>query len=348
MTSESYLRLVELELRDLPWRMRQELISELRGHLSELPADTDLEARLGTPAKYAADLRAAAGLERRRGAIAWVRARRPRNVILTLVALTAVALTIGGVGFVQTYQPLAFGAAAPRDARPSVGFDRGRRFRIGVDVQNNGRFTVRVLGVPQSSGPFSGLPVAARVMMSRDTGGISKREPSCPRPSACGGVLVLPRGPYEPFHPFDLEPGEVRSLLLDGVYGHCLAEASNLAGIHLRDFPVRFSFLWKTATARIALPKEREIIPPNIGCRAATARVAAFHLLIAGQRHVFEAGTIKIGARIVCARSGVRAGALVPKRGRAVVGFADGRSGSATIRLATRPDGSVVARCGQR
>jgi hypothetical protein len=49
VTAEEYVRRVDFRLRDLPWRMRRDLIDELRGHLDELPADTDLAARLGPP-----------------------------------------------------------------------------------------------------------------------------------------------------------------------------------------------------------------------------------------------------------------------------------------------------------
>ena len=185
-------------------------------------------------------------------------------------------------------------------------------------------------------------------MMSRDTGGIMKPLPSCnPRratPEACGG-FVLPRGSYEPYHPFDLKPGQARNLLVEGFYRNCHVFPSSLSTINLSDFPVRFSFLWKTATARIPLPKERMIIPPNRGCKAALAQHKS-RRLIAPQRVVYGAGTIKIGAEVVCLRRGASAGALVPKRGQSVVGIADGRFGGATIRLTTRADGSIVARCG--
>jgi hypothetical protein len=329
--------------------MRRDLVAELRDHLSELPPDTDLEARLGRPEAYAADLRAAAGLERRRGAVAFVRARRPRNVALGLAAVAVAGLAIAAVGFIQTYQPLAFRGTAPRDSRPS-GLHVGRPFRLGIDVQNEGRFPVRVLGVPYSSGPFAGLPVSARVMMSSGPGG--KTSAACGSthvtPAICGGGFVTPSGPYVAFRPFDLKPGQARDLLLDGVYGKCGAAASNLGTLVLRDFPVRFGFLWRKVTVHIRLPKERVIIPPNIGCRAASERMPSFHRLIAGQEHVFDAGSIKAGARILCLRRGVRAGALVPRRGQSAVGIAEGRSGSATIRLTTRADGSVVARCGPR
>lgn len=136
-------------------------------------------------------------------------------------------------------------------------------------------------------------------MMSRDTGGIMKPLPSCnPRhatPATCGGFFVQPRGSYEPFHPFDLKPGRARNLLVKGFYGNCAAFPSSLSTINLSDFPVRFSFLWKTATARIPLPKEREIIPPNRDCKAAIARHKSRRLK-APQRVVYRNGTIKIGA----------------------------------------------------
>ena len=88
VTADDYLRSVSFELRDLPWGQRQDLLTEIRAHLDELPAGTDLRARLGTPKEYAADLRAAAGLERRRGVSAFLGPARPRNLILAALALT--------------------------------------------------------------------------------------------------------------------------------------------------------------------------------------------------------------------------------------------------------------------
>lgn len=348
MTADDYLRRVEHELRDLPWGTRRELVSELRAHLSEFPPDADLEARLGSPREYAADLCATAGLERREGAVAWVRARRPRNVTLALVALTVLVLAVAAGAWVQTYQPLAFRETASAGGRVLAPSGRGRPFRLGVDVENNGRFTVRVLGVPDSSGPLAGLPLSARVMMSRNTGG---PEECPPLPGLTHGHCVLfrqPGGGYEPFQPFDLKPGQVRSVMLAGSYGNCGGGTSQLTGIDLRNFPVRYSFLWKTATAQIPLPTEREIIPPNRGCRSALSRTHPFHHLTGGQSHVFDPGAIKIGDRIVCASHGARAGVLVPKRGQSVVGTAatgGAIRAAATIHLTTRADGSVVARC---
>jgi HAAS domain-containing protein len=352
MTADEYLRRVERELRGLPWSQRRELVSELRGHLSELPPDTDLEARLGSPQEYAADLCATAGLERRRGPASWVRARRPRNVILAVVLLTVLVLAIAAAGWVQTYQPLAFREKASAGGHVFLASGKGRPFRLGVDVENDGRFTVRVLGVPDSSGPFAGLPVSARVMMSRKTGGREKCRPF-PLKSVSTArcvMFVRPGGGYEPFQPFDLKPGQVRSVMLAGIYGNCSGRPSQLTDISLSDFPVRYSFLWKTATAEIPLPREREILPPNNGCRSALSRTAPFHRLTGGESHVFRPGAIEIGDRIFCASHGARAGALVPHRGQSVVGTAVVGGGyvpssGATIHLTTHADGSVVARC---
>ena len=92
MSPDEYLRNVSYSLNDLPWGMRRDLVAELRAHLDELPPGTDLETRLGRPEEYAADLRSAAGLERRRGPIAFLRARRLRNLILVVLSLTLIGL----------------------------------------------------------------------------------------------------------------------------------------------------------------------------------------------------------------------------------------------------------------
>jgi hypothetical protein len=273
-----------------------------------------------------------------------VQARRPRNVILAAIALGVIALAIGSVVFAQTYQPLAYGGPSTGQGPAAVSFHPGFRFSVGMDVENNGRFPVRVLGVPYSSGPFAGLPIAARVMMSRDIG----RRPG--RLTFKHGQPVFadyrPGGPYVPFQPFDLQPGRERAILVTGVYGNCLDER-NLVPISVPDLPVRYSFLWKTATAHIPLPKEQEIIPPSHNCLSGLA--AATHMR-GGQSHVFKAGTIQIGTKLSCLSHGVRAGAHVPKRGQSVVGTAvvgdvDLPSNGARLSITTHADGSVVATC---
>jgi uncharacterized membrane protein len=95
VTHDDYLRRVARGLSDLPWSTRRGLLADLRDHLAELPPETNLPARLGTPEQYTADLRAAAGLERRRGLRAYLRARRPRNVIVVTLAVVVLSLTVG-------------------------------------------------------------------------------------------------------------------------------------------------------------------------------------------------------------------------------------------------------------
>lgn len=235
MTAEEYLRRVDFWLRDLPWSTRRELVSELRGHLSELPADE--VGSLGEPEDYAADLRSAAGLERHRGAIAFLRARRPRNLILAAAALTVTVLAIGFAAWVDSYQPIAFAGAIqfPVDAKPSRGqagetvvFRKGRPFQYGIAIQNTGRFTVRVLGVPKSVTDF----YAGHLLMSEDqTGRLSEK-------------------PLESFHPFEMKPGSYRWLLLEGVYA-CTTGMGHGTRVSWEGISVRFSFLWRTATASI-------------------------------------------------------------------------------------------------
>jgi hypothetical protein len=68
--ARDYLAAVEQELADLPAEDRSALLEDLALHLEALGAEDDdrpLAVRLGTPADYAADLRAAAGLPARPG-----------------------------------------------------------------------------------------------------------------------------------------------------------------------------------------------------------------------------------------------------------------------------------------
>lgn len=265
MTREDYVRSVSFELGDLPWRQRQDLLAEIRGHLAELPADTDLEARLGTPKKYAADLRSAAGLEQRHGPKAFLQARRPRTIVLATLALVVIGLAIGGVVWVQSYQPLepsdsqidpAGAVNSPTDNGISVTFHKGRPFQVGVFVKNTGPFTVHVDSAgqppalplsPAGIGSPGNLPIVARVLVSR------------PLPP---DELV---GPLTPFRPFSLRPGQTRLILLKGIYGNCRAwAAGSIAGID--SIPVRFSYLWKTTTVEIPLVSRLAIVMPRRGC----------------------------------------------------------------------------------
>lgn len=255
MTPDQYLRAVAAELRDLPWKQRRDLVSELRAHLAELPPGAN---EMETPAEYAANLREAAGLERRRGVIAFLRARRPLNVALVALALIVLGLAIGAVAWINSYQPIAYGDATqfPRDGRSTTGapgvtvtFREGRPFIYGVTIENTGRFTVRILDAPtyHVTDFFD-----ARLFTNK------------PNPAANERPLV-------PFHPFDLHPGEIRWLVWRGVYA-CTTGATGLASgkgetvstneaIH-----VRYRFLWRTATAEIPLQEPLTMSFDKKGC----------------------------------------------------------------------------------
>jgi hypothetical protein len=257
VTANDYLRRVDFCLRDLPWRMRRELLAELRGHLDELPEGTDLVSRLGPPEQYAWEMRSAAGLERRRGPIAFLRARRLRNVILTVIALTLLGVVIGALAWIGSYQPLApgMGFQYPAGVRPAAGADleevhfrQGGPFEAGVSFVNDGRFTVRVLSVSLESGePFSDLPLKARLYVA----GPMTNSGGYPRP-------------HRRFHPFDLEPGQVAFLVLRGAYdAPCRPQAMVQDYWELGGFEVRFGFLWRTGTAEIDLPPQLQINGPK-------------------------------------------------------------------------------------
>lgn len=250
MTADEYVRRVNYWLTDLPWGTKNELLAELRRHLSELPEGTDL-ASLGTPEQYAADLRAAAGLERRRGVIAFLRARRPRNLILIAVALTVTGLAIGAVAWIDSYQPIAMGNTAqdPLDSKPSPGkagvtvvFREGRPFLYGVTIRNSGRFPVRILGVPRDVTDF----FKARLLVNK--------------PNPAGNEM-----PLERFRPFDLHPGETRWLVLKGHYA-CTTGMGASTAVGSDAIPVRFSFLWKTETTFVPVLDPLTITFTEKGC----------------------------------------------------------------------------------
>lgn len=251
MTPDQYLRSVGYWLIDLPWSTKRNLLSELRAHLDELPADTDLRARLGPPEQYAADMRTAAGLERRRGVIPFLRARRPRNLVITVVTLTAIGLAIGAAEWIDSYQPLAFagGTQFSPDAKPSPGqagvtvvFHKGNPFEYGISIRNNGRFAVRVLGVPRSPMFF----FTGRLLMSKDRSRGDER-------------------PLERFRPFDLRPGAIGWLVFKGVYACTTGIGGGGGGVVWETIGVRFRFLWRTATASIPLDDPLAINFPK-GC----------------------------------------------------------------------------------
>ncbi len=257
MTQDEYLRQVAAELRDLPWKQRRDLVAELRAHLAELPpGETDLEA----PAVYAQNLREAAGLERRRGPIAFLRARRPRNVALVAVVLTLAGLAIGSLAWIYSYQPIVYGhqTQLPPGWKSSVGqpgvtvvFRKGQPFLYGITIRNDRRFAVRILGVaPDTNRAFY---FKAHLFASKP-------------------AVNDPELPLVPFHPFELEPGQERWLVFKGVFsctgGHVAPGEANT----WTEIGVRYGFLWRTATAEIPLDTPLEISFPKGGCAPGARR----------------------------------------------------------------------------
>jgi hypothetical protein len=196
VTPDEYLQDVGYRLIDLPWSMRRDLLAELRSHLDELPAETDLRSRLGAPEQYAA------------------------------------------------YLP-ADTKGSPAGDSEYVVYREGRSFRFGITIQNTGRFTVRVLGVAYPAV----FPFSARLLMST--------------PAPPSKLHVFP-GPLAAFHPFDLHPGEISSLILKGVYACHSGEGPGNSWT-LDPVPVRYSFLWRTATTSIPLHSRLAITLPD-GC----------------------------------------------------------------------------------
>jgi hypothetical protein len=170
MTAEDYIRQVEWALSDLPWSQRRALVAELQAHLAEFPPDAGLVERLGSPERYAADMRVAAGIERRRGPLAFLRARRPRNLVFVALGLVVVGLAIGTLAWINGYQPIATGNSwyqpGAKDSPAGDGvyyiFRQGQPFEYGMTIWHSGRFTVRVTGIPIEFEPLQVPATAGR------------------------------------------------------------------------------------------------------------------------------------------------------------------------------------------
>jgi hypothetical protein len=234
VTREEYLRAVEWQLRDVPWKRRKQLAGELAAHLDETPPE-----QLDTPQAYAAELRRSENLPRRHGVVAFLRARRPRNLVIVGALLVVLALTVSGYAWAESYQPLSRGSyglyppgsrSGPAGETAVVFHDRGP-FRYGFSIRNDGDLTVRVVGLPLSGrNPFS-----AKVFLS----GPLEHARSIP-------------GPTVPFRPFDLGPGDERMLILRGSFANC-RDWGGGTGATYDSLPVRFQFLWRTETVSVPL-----------------------------------------------------------------------------------------------
>lgn len=125
----------------------------------------------------------------------------------------------------------------------TVVFHKDRPFLYGISMENTGRFTVRVLGVPKSVADF----YSGRLLMSKDS------------------TARMDEKPLEPFHPFDMKPGSFRWLVFKGAYA-CTTWMGAGTSIGWGAIPVRYSFLWRTATASIPLVDPLTVSFPKEGC----------------------------------------------------------------------------------
>jgi hypothetical protein len=87
------------------------------------------------------------------------------------------------------------------------------------------------------------------------------------------------------------------------------------------------------------------VMAVTVGVGSASGATVASPSLKGGQRIVFRAGVLSVGSTVACMSHAVRVVARVPRLGQAAGVIGDGLKGSATLRLTTHADGSVVARC---
>jgi hypothetical protein len=238
VSNEEYLAAVEPYLSDLPWGVRRNLVNDLRVHLEEIPPGEDLVSRLGTPQSYAADLRAAAGLGSPRGVLAFLRARRPRNLVIALVILVIAAALTATIAWARNYQPVTTGSVSLNPIPSKEGavgetvaqFRNGKPFQYGASIRNAGRLPIRILSVPTDPGFIYPFEVRAYFVASETN--FAK--------------------PPEAFHPFTLGPGHERLIVLRGTYANCTQYVAR-GSVTLLTVPVRARFLFWTHTSRIAL-----------------------------------------------------------------------------------------------
>jgi hypothetical protein len=142
-------------------------------------------------------------------------------------------------------------------AQYNVPFRQGARFRAGISIVNNGRFTVRVLGI-SGEPPFDYLQLAHRHLTV-----------SAPVPKNA----VQSVRPDRTFRPLDLPPGEAMFLQLNGTYNaRCRPVKNPVRGYDggsqvFAGFDVRYTVLWRTRTVRIDFPDTVSIeFPDNENC----------------------------------------------------------------------------------
>lgn len=194
-----------------------------------------------------------AGLSPQRGPIAFLRARRPRNLVFTVIVLSVFGALAGGVVWGRSYQPVGAGSTGLSPNPSTEGalhetvarFRNHRPFQFGFSMRNDGRFAVRILDIPLNDG-FT-RPFAVRAFIDPAEIGMSETQ--------------------EPFHAFTLRPGHERFIVLRGRYANCDKYVANNSLI-FDAMPVRTRFLLWTHT--ILLPLSYPLVikmPKTDPCR---------------------------------------------------------------------------------
>ena len=197
--------------------------------------------------------------------IAFIRSFRLLPLFLAAAVVIVLGLAITALVWVHSYQPLAFGGGSVYPpiasryrggpfAQNNIAFRQGAPFKVGLSVVNNGRFAVRVLSATgEYDQSFAELPISHRRLLTSG-------------PVSNDGVWVKP---YQRFRPFDLPPGKVMFLQLNGTFdAPCRPDAKGGGeSFSFGGFQVRYRFLWHTGTAQIDLPANLSIdFPPGEDC----------------------------------------------------------------------------------
>jgi hypothetical protein len=176
---DRYLAGVRAALADLPEDVRDELLEDLPAHFAEILSEHEgsLEERLGPPAAYAADLRAAAGLDAVTG---------PRRGSERLASAVERTVRFGQVADVRVGSWLGYPKASEfvRQLRPAWFVLRG--FVVGVLL-----FQYGPLGHEHLRDPFGWLVLLAMIVLSVRVGPISHRLPRWLRYGLGAAVALL-------------------------------------------------------------------------------------------------------------------------------------------------------------
>ena len=211
-------------------------------------------ARLGNPESYAADMRAAAELRPPPGGlIAFLRAPRPRNVLIALALVALAAALAAAIAWARSYQPLGAGSSGlnPIGARQGAlgetvaKFQQGQPFQFGFSIRNSGRFAVRILDLLLMHDEFI-MPFAVKAFLS------SQR---------------LIGKPVSAFQPFTLEPGDEQLIILRGSYANCDEYVAH-GSVGLAGMAVRTRFLRWNHTVVVPLLQPLVIRMPGRPCFA--------------------------------------------------------------------------------